>query len=149
MLNPFLFNSGDNKKNNASIDKTPEWMAVLRRIVSEGHQIGTHTWRHLDQNAIGDEARRFEWVRNEMALHKILGFIPTYARAPYGNCNTECVALAQELGYHLINWSLSTNDFLYTDIASSQKSKDIVRDAYQTPKNYISLSYVLFIYLAH
>jgi peptidoglycan/xylan/chitin deacetylase (PgdA/CDA1 family) len=44
----------------------------------------------------------------EMALRNILGFIPTYMRPPYSECNDACQALLNKMGYDITYQSLVT-----------------------------------------
>ena len=48
---------------------------------------------------------------NEMALRNILGFIPTYFRPPYVDCDDGCHATLGELGYHSIYYDIDTFDY--------------------------------------
>lgn len=84
---------------------------VVRRMVAEGHQVGSHTYQHADLNAIDSNARRQQMGLQEEAIRDILGFFPTYMRPPYGNCDGACLADMNALGYHVINWSLDSRDW--------------------------------------
>lgn len=60
-----------------------------------------------------------------------LGKYPTYFRAPYSDCNTNssCHADVKDLGYHLVHYDLSTEDYLNFGRDQIQQSKDIVKKA--------------------
>jgi peptidoglycan/xylan/chitin deacetylase (PgdA/CDA1 family) len=80
--------------------------AVIRRMYNEGHQIAGHTWSHMDlSRKLNSRQRRIEMLKNEMALNDILGFIPTYMRAPFNSCTKEtgCWDDMDELGYHIVS----------------------------------------------
>jgi hypothetical protein len=59
------------------------------------------------------------------------GKYPTYFRAPYSDCSAEsgCQADVEALGYHLVRYDLSTEDYRYTEADRIQKSKDIFKEA--------------------
>ncbi|KAH8892816.1 glycoside hydrolase/deacetylase [Thozetella sp. PMI_491] len=84
---------------------------ILRRMVSDGHQIGSHTWSHADLNAIDTNTRRTEMAKIEGLTKSIFGWIPTYMRPPYGNCDGPCQQDMADLGYHVIIWNVDTDDY--------------------------------------
>ncbi|KAH3915588.1 hypothetical protein HBI56_148090 [Parastagonospora nodorum] len=88
--------------------------AVMRRMYNEGHQIAGHTWSHMDlSRRLNSRQRRIEMLKNEMALNDILGFIPTYMRAPYNSCTKEtgCWDDMDELGYHICSNDVDGRDW--------------------------------------
>lgn len=83
-------------------------------------------------------------IYNEMALRNIFGWIPTYFRAPYLECDSTCQALLGTYGYHVIDINLDTKDYMYDDPTLIQTSKDrfssgVSKDA--TTHSYIELSH--------
>lgn len=92
----------------------PIWANVIRRTYNEGHQIGNHGWAHLSLPSLSYDAQRSEITTNENALQGILGFIPTYYRCPYLDCNSASgLPILNELGYHVISVNADTKDYLY------------------------------------
>ncbi|KEZ39816.1 Chitin deacetylase [Scedosporium apiospermum] len=85
--------------------------ALLKRMLAEGHQIGSHSWSHQDADLIGPEEKRQEVILNEVAFTKLFGFFPTYYRPPYTHCNGECFAVLEQFGYHITNYNLDTKDW--------------------------------------
>jgi hypothetical protein len=51
----------------------------------------------------------------ESAFDRILGFSPTYMRAPYLALSDEVLAVMAELGYHVIGASVDTKDYEFDD----------------------------------
>jgi hypothetical protein len=88
-----------NNINKGQIDITPEFSDVIKRMDSEGHQIASHTWTHLDLSAISQIDRKQQMWKNEMALRNIVGKIPTYMRPPYSSCTGQCETDMADLGY--------------------------------------------------
>lgn len=84
---------------------------LLRRMVKEGHQVGTHTWAHPDLTTIGDYGIIDQLLLNEQALVQTLGRIPTYFRPPYFSTNDDVLDTVGSLGYHVINAGVDTNDW--------------------------------------
>lgn len=89
-------------------DPATGYPAVIRRMFHEGHQVGAHTWSHKDLSKLTHYERMDELVKVEMALSNILGFLPTYMRAPYVSCTqaSGCVDDVTALGYHLVRIQL-------------------------------------------
>ncbi|KAF2645096.1 glycoside hydrolase/deacetylase [Massarina eburnea CBS 473.64] len=107
-----FFISGNNI-NKGEIDTTPEHKASIQRMHTEGHQIASHTWTHLDLSAVSTDDRKAQLIKNEMALRNILGFFPTYMRPPYSSCTSEsgCEQDLADLGYHVTYFNVDTDDY--------------------------------------
>lgn len=85
--------------------------ALLRRMVDEGHQVGTHTWAHADLTTVDEYGILDQLLLNEQALVQALGRIPTYFRPPYFSTNDDVLDTVGQLGYHVINAGVDTNDW--------------------------------------
>jgi peptidoglycan/xylan/chitin deacetylase (PgdA/CDA1 family) len=93
---------------------TSHYFNIVKRMIDDGHQIGSHTWSHQDLDAISREDRLEQMHKTETALSSILGFFPTYMRAPYLNCGPDCqddMDAVTGLGYHVVNIDLDTYDW--------------------------------------
>jgi len=108
--------------NKGAIDSTASWFNVIRRMVSEGHQVASHTWSHQDLSVITEAQRYDQMVKNEMAIRNILGKYPTYMRPPYSSCNEACQATMKSLGYVISYFDLDTDD--YNQLSNIQVAKD-------------------------
>lgn len=113
-----------NNINKGQIDITPEFVDILKRMDSEGHQLASHTWTHLDLSAISQEDRKAQMIKNEMALRNIVGKIPTYMRPPYSSCTGQCETDMADLGYHVIYFDVDTDDYNQDSPNQIQRSKD-------------------------
>lgn len=113
-----------NNINKGEIDTTQEFIDVIKRMDSEGHQIASHTWTHLDLSAISQIDRKNQMWKNEMALRNIVGKIPTYMRPPYSSCTGQCETDMAALGYHVIYFDVDTDDYEHDDPTQIQTSKN-------------------------
>lgn len=113
-----------NNINKGQIDKTQEHIDAIRRMDSEGHQIASHTWTHLNLTNISPEDRRLQVWNVEMALNNIVGKIPTYLRPPYSSCDAACQQDMSDLGYHLIYFDVNTDDYQQIKPTEIQNAKD-------------------------
>lgn len=123
-----FFISGNNI-NKGEIDTDADHTATIKRMYSEGHQIASHTWTHLDLSAISAVDRANQMYKNEMALRNILGFFPTYMRPPYSSCTSAsgCETAMANLGYHVIYFNVDTDDYNQDSATQIQNSKNWFR----------------------
>ncbi|KAJ5645414.1 Glycoside hydrolase/deacetylase beta/alpha-barrel [Penicillium longicatenatum] len=100
-----FFLNGVNKGN---IDSFPE---LVRRTLAEGHQLGSHTWGHLSLDTLSYNEIITQMTDLEDAFMRILGFFPTYMRAPYLMVTADVLNAMTELKYHVIGASIDTKDY--------------------------------------
>jgi peptidoglycan/xylan/chitin deacetylase (PgdA/CDA1 family) len=70
----------------------------LRRIVAEGHEVGSHTLTHPRLTEVGDDEARAEIVGGVEAVEQVLGERPRLFRAPGFHADDRVLALVAELG---------------------------------------------------
>jgi peptidoglycan/xylan/chitin deacetylase (PgdA/CDA1 family) len=103
--------TGINLNKGSIDDESTAWPAVIRRMLSEGHQLASHTWSHQDLSAITKAQRYEQMVKLEMAMSNIVGKFPTYMRPPYSSCTAAsgCEQDMADLGYHVSYFDLDTD----------------------------------------
>jgi peptidoglycan/xylan/chitin deacetylase (PgdA/CDA1 family) len=84
---------------------------VLADLVTRGHLVGNHTFRHDDLRSGDCKAVRATVVRNGDAIAAHLGRRPALFRAPYGRSSRKASAVISSLGYTEVNWSVDPQDF--------------------------------------
>ncbi|KAF4456018.1 hypothetical protein F53441_1739 [Fusarium austroafricanum] len=121
-----FFVAGNNRGKGHMDDSANPWPAVMRRMNSAGHHIASHTWTHRNLNEVNSTIRRSEMIYNEMAFRNLFGWIPTYMRPPYLECNAEsgCLDEMSELGYHVIDQNVDTKDYENDSPELIQNSKN-------------------------
>ncbi|ROW00417.1 hypothetical protein VPNG_07939 [Cytospora leucostoma] len=102
---------------------------LLRRMVEEGHQVGTHTWGHMDLMTLDRDGVNDQMLRNEQALVETLGMIPTYFRPPYFSADGLALDAVGRLGYHVINADVDTRDWVGDYDAARANFDEGVRQA--------------------
>lgn len=122
-------------------ESATDYPGLLQNMLNAGHHIASHSWSHADLNLATAEELDDEIIKNEMAFNLIFGFIPTYFRPPYGNCNAACISALDSYGYHITNWNLDTLDWKYGPVGGAENF-----DAAVSPSNPLTDS---FICLAH
>lgn len=91
----------------ANAERNP---AMVRRIVAEGHEVGNHSWSHPNLRTLPPE-QQAEELRATDATLRALGADPAYLRPPYGSFDAHTLETAQELGLHVVLWSLDSHDW--------------------------------------
>lgn len=99
-----FFSIGDN------ITKHPE---IFKKVVSEGHSIGNHTFNHLNGWNTSTEDYVENVARCEEAIGKNINQTPKSRlfRPPYGKIKTAQSKAIQKLGYKIIMWDVLSADF--------------------------------------
>ena len=80
-------------------------------ITKRGHEIGNHTWSHLNLTQQSDDVVRDEITRAERAIVEASGQSPRPRwRAPYGARDARVLRIASSLGYRSIYWTIDSLD---------------------------------------
>ena len=90
---------------------------MIRRIVSEGHAIGNHTWDHPILSKLSAARVKEEVQKTEQLLYNITGFKTAMFRPPYGEANPQLISEISSLGYKIIDWSVDTRDWDKTPVS--------------------------------
>ena len=90
------------------VQKYPE---MLKRIVSEGHAIGNHTWSHRALPEITSSEVNNEIKKTQEEMFKTTGKRPDLFRPPFGALTRSDEHLVYELGFRQIFWSVDTLDW--------------------------------------
>jgi len=94
---------------------------VIRRIISEGHEIANHTWNHPKLSGMSDAGVRNELQRSHDALKNITGVAPTMYRPPYGAITARQKQwIFNEYGYPTILWSVDPEDWRTRNAATTR-----------------------------
>ena len=121
-----FFITGDNLGKGEIDVAANGYIPIIQRMHTDGHQIGSHTWTHLDLSTLSSLDRKNQMWKNEMALRNILGFFPTYMRPPYSSCTAEsgCESDLGDLGYHITYFDVDTDDYDQDATTLIQNSKN-------------------------
>ena len=82
---------------------------LVKRLYEEGHQIGLHTYHHVDLYCLSEEEQREEIKKTEEVIQAITGNTkPLTVRPPYGRMNA---VFEEWIDRPLILWSVDTLDW--------------------------------------
>ncbi len=99
-----FFCIGDN------IKKNPE---IFRKLLSEGHSVGNHTFNHLN----GWRTNTSEYLKNILKCEEALNSEPriqnseSVFRPPYGKMTSKQSKALQKKGYKIIMWDVLSRDY--------------------------------------
>lgn len=97
---------------------------LVRRMTDEGHIVGNHTMHHYDMSRLTDKASfQKELTDLENLYRETTGReMRKFYRPPQGIYSEENLAMAKELGYQTVFWSLAYVDWLNDQQPSRQEA---------------------------
>lgn len=84
---------------------------VVRRIRDEGHEIGNHTYSHVQTTKVTASGLEEELLKCESAIGGISDTRPRLFRPPQGSIDPNLGNLCSALGYRVVLWSIDTRDW--------------------------------------
>ena len=92
------------------LETSPE---LIKRMVSDGHTVGNHTYHHKDMSELADPATFTKEMQEvENLYQEITGTkMCPYYRPPQGKYDTKNLQTAKDMGYHTFFWSLAYVDW--------------------------------------
>lgn len=81
---------------------------LLKRELSLGCEVGTHSWNHPDLSKLSDNQVKEQATKSIAAIKDATGQEPTCFRAPYGSGNNK---ISKIFGLPGINWTVDTLDW--------------------------------------
>ncbi len=86
--------------------------SILARAVAEGHEVGAHTWSHINMRASSTSTIRSELDRTNSVIEEATGQAPRVMRPPYGSVNKPLIDMVyNRYGTPAILWDVDTNDW--------------------------------------
>jgi len=101
--------------------KHPE---IARRIAEDGHEVGSHGWRHENYSTFSDAMIKEEIAKAHKVLVETTGQKPSLIRTPNGDWNERVVKAISEAGYQTIQWSIDSLD--WKDIGPQESTKRVL-----------------------
>ncbi|AOY75894.1 polysaccharide deacetylase family protein [Clostridium formicaceticum] len=84
------------------VERYPE---TVKRMIAEGHEIGNHTYSHINVRESSKEKIEEEFEKTQRAVFSLTGVKPQFFRPPFGFYNEATVGIAREAGCKIILWS--------------------------------------------
>lgn len=118
--------------------------AILKKIDSEGHEIGNHSTTHPHFTQLSSQRIKEEIYITNNKIRKITGKDVIIFRPPFGDYNREVVKTVREAGYYCIQWDVDSLDwknpseeYMYKRVMEKTKNGSILlfhNTAKQTPR---------------
>lgn len=90
---------------------------ILSRAVSEGNEIGVHTWSHIKMTGSSAERISSEVSRSIDAITAATGRAPRLIRPPYGATNASIVnSMFENYGLTSVLWDVDTRDWQHPGV---------------------------------
>ncbi len=93
--------------------------SLVRAEVQAGHEIGNHTWSHVDLSTASPAVIVRQIRKTDQIITKITGSAPTLIRPPYGAISGQVRA---NVDRPLVLWDVDTLDWKYHDSARVTRS---------------------------
>ena len=90
------------------VEKYPEY---VEKIISAGHEIGTHSRTHPYMSTLSKEQIQDELTTSSQAIEKLTGKKVTLFRPPYGDYNNVLIDTCKEMGLYPIQWDVDSLDW--------------------------------------
>lgn len=91
-----------------NVEKNPE---LVRRIVLEGHQLGNHTYHHVDLLKIDRKTIEEEIDRTNKVIKVATDTVPHLMRPPHGFRDPVVMEIMATRGLKVVEWSIMSRDW--------------------------------------
>ncbi|MEU9884908.1 polysaccharide deacetylase family protein [Sphaerisporangium sp. NPDC051017] len=95
----------------------PVTQPYLRRMISEGHEIGNHSWDHPSLPSLSREALSVQLERTQESVRAVTGVTMRLMRPPYGATDAKVGDATRSAGLAQILWDVDTMDWRDKDSA--------------------------------
>ena len=89
--------------------KYPE---LIRRIAAEGHQLGNHTYNHVDLLKLDRQGIIKEIAQTNKVIADAVGYTPHVVRPPHGFRDAVVMDAMAEYQLKVVEWSVSSRDWV-------------------------------------
>lgn len=84
---------------------------LVKRMISEGHIVGNHSWTHPSMPDVTLAQAKEEVTKLHDYVKEEFGYTMTLFRYPMGEFNEQTLAMIQNLGYRSVFWSFAYKDW--------------------------------------
>jgi peptidoglycan/xylan/chitin deacetylase (PgdA/CDA1 family) len=85
---------------------------LVRQEMAAGHEIGNHTFHHVNVALLSESDAAAEWKAGEEAITAITGERVRYCRPPGGRYDRSSVIASSRLGLTTVLWTDNSGDYL-------------------------------------
>lgn len=77
---------------------------ILRQIVADGHEIGSHTYSHPQLSGLSEARLRSELALTSELIRAACGIAPVCFRPPFGAISASAIQVVRGCGYAIVLW---------------------------------------------
>jgi len=92
-------------------ENVKEYPNVSKEILSQGHEIGDHTWDHASLITLAPPEIEAEIQDTSQVIKQATGQSPQFLRPPYGDWNEDVLNMIASKGMKTIMWSVDSEDW--------------------------------------
>ncbi len=85
---------------------------IVKRIVDDGYEIGSHGYKHDYYTKYADEEIRSQIGKAHTILTEMTGKKPNLIRLPNGDFDKRVLRIAANMGYTVIQWDTDSKDWM-------------------------------------
>ncbi|WP_313756660.1 polysaccharide deacetylase family protein [Tissierella sp.] len=78
---------------------------IINRQVSEGHEIGNHSYSHINMKKVSDKIIKEEFEKTQEIIYSISNIKPKVFRPPYGNYNDDVIKIVSSDNLSVVLWT--------------------------------------------
>ena len=119
-------------------------LARMRRMVQEGHTIGTHSYSHVYSEIYGSEEAYLDDMRVFKLIRDTTGVTPSCFRFPGGSLNAYNAAVYEEImaemlrrGFAPFDWNVSSEDASGVEYSPEQLAQNVVKGIYSCKRGIV------------
>ncbi|KAF5962993.1 putative chitin binding protein [Fusarium bulbicola] len=92
-----------------------------------GHQIGIHTWDHINLDDAGHDKALEDIEKMNTWLYDVIGSRSNFVRPPYGACEMDCRMTLTSNGYSIVQWNMDTLDWIFGTDDKYQSTIELIK----------------------
>lgn len=91
------------------LEKYPD---IVKKIAAEGHEIENHSLTHPHFNSLSEKEIIKELDSTSDLIENLIGKRPRFFRPPFGEYNNRVIAISNQAGYQVVQWSIDSHDWM-------------------------------------
>lgn len=89
-----------------------QYSDVAKRIKEDGHEIGSHGYRHINLSNLSKTEIKDEIMKAHKNIKEVTGVDAKLIRTPNGDYNDQVIEGVHEVNYEAIQWSVDSLDWM-------------------------------------
>lgn len=111
-------------------NRVPKHQDIIKRMVYEGHEIGNHTYSHMQLTSLSKENIKYQLDKTQETIFQVAGVEPKIMRPTYGSYDNK---IREVINMPMILWSIDPQDWkvknaekIANHVLSRVKNGDII-----------------------